>query len=152
VRQWVLLNLPAPLRLLPPFSFATDLLLSSLLAFVAALALLWVLPSHRIRLRPLLPGAVLIGISLTLLNVLVGRSLLSLGTRYQAYGVVGGVLVLTLWVWAGALIFYYGQCLSVVFARSRFGHRAGGHPYVRVAAAALHPGEDDPSAPHRRDP
>lgn len=142
VRQWLLQNLPAPLRFLPPLSFAADLLLSSLLAFVAALALLWVLPSRRIRFRPLLPGAALIGFSLTLLNVLVGRSLLSLGIRYQAYGVVGGVLVLSLWVWAAALVFYYGQCLSVVLARSRHGRFTGGHPYAAVAAARFAAGED----------
>lgn len=152
VRQWLQANLPAPLRFLPPLSSAADLLLSTLLAFLAALALLWVLPSRRVRFRPLLPGAALVGVSLTLLNLLVGRSLLSLGNRYQAYGVVGGVLVLTLWVWAAALVFYYGQCLSVVLARSRHGDPPGGHPYAHALPPLADPGEDGNPALHRKAP
>lgn len=149
---WLHQHLPPPLRFLPPLSLAADLLLSSFLAFVAVLALLWVLPSRRVRFRPLLPGAALIAVSLTLLNVLVGRSVLSLGTRFQAYGVVGGVLVLTLWVWAAALVFYFGQCLSVVVARSRHGHSPGGHPYARVAAARSGSGEDGSTVLHGKAP
>lgn len=151
VGQWLHRNLPPPFRFLPPLSFAADLLLSSLLAFVAALALLWVLPSRRIRFRPLIPGAALIGVSLSVLNVLVGRSLLSLGIRYQAYGVVGGVLVLTLWVWAAGLVFYYGQCLSVVLARSRYGPATGGHPYAAGFLPGRPWGEDGDHPPQRMD-
>ena len=54
--------------------------------------------------------------SLTLLNLLLGRSLVALGLRFQAYGVVGGVLVLTLWVWLVGAVLYFGQCFSVVLS------------------------------------
>jgi membrane protein len=57
--------------------------------------------------------------------VLLGRSLVVLGVRFQAYGVVGGVLVLTFWVWLVGVILYYGQCLSVVVSR----RGAGGHSH-----------------------
>ncbi len=81
-----------------------------------ALLLQALLPSRRVPLRPLIPGALLIGTLLTILNLTVSRSILSLGTRFQAYGFIGGVLVLTLWVWMVGVILYFGQCWSVVLA------------------------------------
>jgi len=42
-----------------------------------------------------------------------------LGSRFQAYGFIGGVLVLTLWVWMVGVIIYFGQCWSVVIASMR---------------------------------
>ena len=33
---------------------------------------------------------------------------------------IGGVLVLTLWVWLVGVILYFGQCLSVELAAVRF--------------------------------
>ena len=51
------------------------------------------------------------------MNLALGSSLIPLGARFQAYGVIGGVLLLTLWVWLVALIFYYGLALSVVLSR-----------------------------------
>ena len=82
------------------------------------------LPSRRVPLKPLIPGAALIGVLLTGLNLAVSRSILSLGARFQAYGVIGSVLVLTLWVWMIGVILYFGQCWSVVLARG-FLHRSG---------------------------
>ena len=81
-----------------------------------ALLLQRVLPSRRVPLKPLLPGSILIGLALTILNNVLSLSLVSLGSRFQAYGVIGGVLVLTLWVWLVGVILYYGQCLSVELA------------------------------------
>ena len=56
----------------------------------------------------------MIGTLLTILNLAVSRSILSLGSRFQAYGCIGGVLVLTLWDWMVGVIIYFGQCWSVV--------------------------------------
>ncbi len=81
-----------------------------------AMLLQALLPSRRVPLRPLIPGALMIGTLLTILNLAVSRSILSLGSRFQAYGFIGGVLVLTLWVWMIGVIIYFGQCWSVVFA------------------------------------
>ena len=89
-----------------------------------ALLLQALLPSRRVPLRPLVPGSFLIGTLLTILNLVVSRSILSLGTRYQAYGFIGGVLVLTFWVWMVGVILYFGQCWSVVLA-SRSRHQWG---------------------------
>ncbi len=85
------------------------------LSFMALLLQLF-LPSRRVPFRPLIPGALLIGTLLTILNSAVSRSIFSLGSRFQAYGFIGGVLVLTLWVWMIGVIIYYGQCWSVVIA------------------------------------
>lgn len=109
--------LPAPLQHLLPFSMVANLALSLLFCSGLALAMLRLLPSRRVPLAPLVPGALLIGLALTSLNLALGSSLIPLGARFQAYGVIGGVLLLTLWVWLLALILYYGMALSVVLAR-----------------------------------
>ncbi len=84
----------------------------------AALLLQFLLPSRRVPFRPLIPGALLIGFCLTVLNLAVSRSILSLGARFQAYGVIGSVLVLTLWVWMVGVVIYFGQCWSVELAKA----------------------------------
>ena len=81
-----------------------------------ALLLQALLPSRKVPLKPLIPGSILIGIGLTSLNLAVSKSILSLGVRFQAYGFIGGFLVLTLWVWLLGVILYFGQCWSVVIA------------------------------------
>ena len=86
---------------------------------IMALLLQALLPSRRVPIRPLIPGALMIGTLLTILNLTVSRSILSLGARFQAYGFIGGVLVLTLWVWMIGVIIYFGQCWSVVLASQR---------------------------------
>ena len=105
-------NLLLKLPLLEVGKFAIPLMGFSLMA----LLLQALLPSRKVPLRPLLPGSFLIGIGLTTLNLAVSKSILSLGTRFQAYGFIGGFLVLTLWVWLLGVILYFGQCWSVVIA------------------------------------
>ena len=102
------------LPLLQVGQFALPLVGFSLMA----LLLQALLPSRKVPLKPLIPGSILIGIGLTTLNLAVSKSILSLGTRFQAYGFIGGFLVLTLWVWLLGVILYFGQCWSVVIAVS----------------------------------
>jgi membrane protein len=123
VRGWLLGWVPPPWLEILSVTRRADQGLSLLITFIVILGLLWLLPSRRVPLRPLVPGALLASFSITLLNHLLGRSLVILGLRFQAYGVVGGVLVLTLWVWLVGVILYYAQCLSVVLAD----RPAGGH-------------------------
>ncbi len=89
-----------------------------------ALLLQALLPSRRVPIRPLIPGAIMIGILLTILNLAVSRSILSLGSRFQAYGFIGGVLVLTLWVWMVGVILYFGQCWSIVIASTKMSRKS----------------------------
>ena len=120
-RLWLQQWLPSWLHLWAPVPWAVDFGLSILISCALAYALMAILPTRRVPAKPLLPGALLIGIALTSLNAGLGRSLLSLGNRFQAYGVIGGVLLLSLWVWLVALVVYYGMALSVVLSRRRDG-------------------------------
>lgn len=119
--------LPWPLQISIPISDVAGLVLSAWVSSLVALVLLLIIPSRIHPIRSLVPGALLIGLAYTLLNLLVGQSLVSLGARFQAYGVVSGVLVLTLWVWLVGLILYFGMALSVVVAR----RIRGGDPHLR---------------------
>jgi membrane protein len=103
-------------RYLFPVSALADLLVSLVIASCVSLALLRLLPSRRIRLQLLFPGSLMVGATYTFLNLAVGRSVVSLGSRFQAYGLIGGVLVLTLWVWLLGLIYYFGVAYSVVLS------------------------------------
>ncbi len=120
-RLWLISLLPTDWIWIGSVSAGLDLVISLVLAFLASLLLLWLLPSRRIALRPLVPGALLMSVVLTALNVLLGRLLIALGLRFQAYGVVGGVLLLTLWVWLVAAVLYYAQCLCLTRQLSRRG-------------------------------
>jgi membrane protein len=119
LRQWLVAALPDSLHWLVNVSASVDLLISLLIGCVIAVLILWQLPSRPVPCRPLLVPSILVGVSITLLNLLLARILVALGIRFQAYGVVGGVLLLTLWVWLVGVILYYGQCLAVVLARAR---------------------------------
>ena len=117
LRDWLSNFLPDRLGWLGKLSTGGDYLLSNVLAFASVMVLLWLLPSRAVPLRPLIPGAILISSVSTLLTVILGRILFVMGLRFQAYGVVGGVLLLTLWLWLLGVIFYFGMCLSVTVAR-----------------------------------
>ena len=125
LEQWI----PLSVRLWMPLPLLVDVVLSLLIACSLSWLLLVLLPTRPVPRRPLLPGAVLIGVSLTALNAALGRSLISLGARFQAYGVISGVLVLSLWVWLVALILYYGIALSVVISRTAQGGRSTPLPH-----------------------
>lgn len=117
LRQWLVDAVPHHLHWLVTVSSGADVLLSLLIGSLSSLLILWLLPSRPVPLRPLLFPSLLIGFAVTMLNLLLGRVLVAIGLRFQAYGVVGGVLILTLWIWLLGVILYYGQCLGVVLAR-----------------------------------
>lgn len=116
--------LPVLLRGGGSVSFGLDIVISLVIGTVIMLLLLWWLPSRRIPLRPLLPPALFTALLITGLNLLLGRSLVLLGLRFQAYGVVGGVLLFSLWVWMVGVLLYYGHCLGVVLASRGAGRRS----------------------------
>ena len=135
--------LESVLRFVPLLTFGR--LLFSCLGFAAmSFMLQFLLPTRRVPLKPLIPGALLIGFLLTVLNLAVSRSILSLGSRFQAYGVIGSVLVLTLWVWMIGVVVYFGQCWSVVLARRRIPR--SGDPYALTEAVGTRIGETGTSS------
>lgn len=85
------------------------------LLFISLLLLLY-LPSRRPPLLLLWPGAILISTALTLVNPLLGGLLVWASSRFLAYGLVGGVILLTLWVWLVGLILYFGMASAVALA------------------------------------
>jgi membrane protein len=111
-----------------PIMSIGQILIPALALSLMAFLLQRVLPSRRVPFMPLIPGAILIGLALSLLNAVLSLSLVSLGNRFQAYGVIGGVLVLTLWVWLVGVIVYFGQCWSVELAASRMKQASRGDP------------------------
>lgn len=84
----------------------------ALLSFVFVLAFHFI-PRSRPPMRPLVGGAVLTAAFLTELRELFALYLAHL-TRYSAYGVVGGVLALTTWIYLSSLIIYFGAQLTQV--------------------------------------
>jgi len=124
VRAFVDPWLPGLLRHGGSVSFGLDLFISLVISSLITLLLLWWLPSRRIPLRPLVPAALFTASLVTSLNLLLGRSLLLLGWRFQAYGLVGGILLFSLWVWMVGVLVYYGHCLGVVLAHGQSGRRS----------------------------
>lgn len=86
----------------------------SLLSLVFTLAFHFI-PRTRPRLRDVAGGAVLTTVLLTLLKELFA-SLLSGLTSYSAYGVVGGVLALAMWIYLSSQIIFFGAQLTRVHA------------------------------------
>lgn len=109
--------LPRSFHWMASISVGIDAIVSLVTAFSVSLLYLWLLPSRRIHPRYLLAPALLVGSAILLLNLGLGRLIVTLGERFQAYGVVGGVLILTLWIWLVGVVLYYGQCLGVVLSR-----------------------------------
>jgi membrane protein len=99
-----------------PARSATSTLGSWVGVTLVSLLVLAYLPSRRPRLRYLWSGAVLVSTALTLLNPLLGSSLIWIGSRFLAYGLVGAVILLTLWVWLVGLIIYFGIAWTVALS------------------------------------
>lgn len=89
---------------------------SMVVIMISTLALLRILPAVRIAWRDIWPGALLTAVLLNLLQWLVANSVVSLGSRYASYGVVGSVMILLLWIYFACQIFLLGCELSYVYA------------------------------------
>ena len=62
--------------------------------------------------KGLIPGSIFCGISLEILNLIISKILLSLGTRFQIYGFLGGLLMLILYIKLIGFIYYFSHLLS----------------------------------------
>lgn len=89
---------------------------------IVSLILLKILPSTRTAWRDLWPGALLTAVLLAVLQRLVSSSVISIGSRYASYGVIGGVMILLLWIYFTCQIFFVGCEFSYVYAHL-FGSR-----------------------------
>jgi membrane protein len=86
---------------------------------VAFLPLYYVLPPVRMTVRESVPGAVVAAVGWVVLQVLFQFYLANAG-RYQAYGVLGAVLLLLTWLYfAGAIVLFGAVVNSVLGGRIR---------------------------------
>jgi membrane protein len=106
-----------------PFSKYNELLIISveraialLILFGAVALLLYVLPSTKVSFQDLWPGAFLATALMTGLQSLVSRNIIRIGGNFQAYGAIGGVMVLMLWIYISCQIFLIACELSYVYA------------------------------------
>jgi membrane protein len=89
---------------------------SFLVLAIAILILFKILPSSRVAWRDIWLGAVLTAGLIVVLQRLVTSSVVSVGSRYSSYGVIGGIMILMLWIFFTCQIFFIGCELSCVFA------------------------------------
>ncbi|MBD2234125.1 YihY/virulence factor BrkB family protein [Phormidium tenue FACHB-1052] len=82
------------------------------------------LPSTRVAWRDVWLGALLTAILWLILQQLISNSVISLGSQFRSYGVVGGVMVLMLWIYLTSQIFFLGGEFTYVYAH-QFGSRKG---------------------------
>jgi membrane protein len=85
------------------------------LALVAAI-LLKVLPSVRVCWQDIWLSALLISALMVILQQLVSNSVISIGSQFLSYGVIGSVMVLMLWIFFTFQIFLFGCVMSYIYA------------------------------------
>jgi len=90
--------------------------LSMMTIAIATLFLLKILPAARIAWRDIWPSALLTSGLFFLLQWLVTNSIISIGSRFTSYGVVGGVMILLLWIYFTCQIFFVGCEFSYVYS------------------------------------
>lgn len=96
-----------------PFGFFTPLFLIAALAIVF-LPLYYFLPDvETISVRQALPGALLAASGWTILHTLFGLYASNAG-QYDAYGVVGAILLLLTWLYLGGIVLIVGALLNYV--------------------------------------
>ncbi|MBD2257861.1 YihY/virulence factor BrkB family protein [Pseudanabaena sp. FACHB-2040] len=108
-------------NLLPWFQAGISFLSLALVVMV----LFNVLPSTRVAWGDVWLGGLLTALLWVLLQQLISNSVISLGSRFRSYGVVGGVMVLMLWIYLTSQIFFLGGEFTYVYAHM-FGSRKQG--------------------------
>lgn len=82
------------------------------------------LPSTRIRWGDVWLGALLTTLVLMVLQQLATSSVIQVGSQFRSYGVIGGVMVLMLWIYLTCQIFFLGSEFTYVYSYM-FGSRRG---------------------------
>ncbi|GAB4143632.1 MAG: hypothetical protein Fur0046_20800 [Cyanobacteria bacterium J069] len=97
-------------------------LFSFLILALIIMILFRILPSTNVTWGDVWLGALLTAMLLLVLQYLVHNSVVSLGDRFQSYGVVGRVMVLMFWMYLTSQIFFLGGELTYIYAQL-FGSR-----------------------------
>jgi membrane protein len=93
--------------------------------FILALAtcvLFKILPSAQVAWQDVWLSALLTALFIVGLQQLVSNSVISIGSHFLSYGVIGSVMILMLWIFLTFQIFLFGSVLSYVYAY-KFGSR-----------------------------
>ncbi len=102
---------------------ALQVSISLLLSTSVVMFLFKTLPSTRIYWRDIWLGSVLTVALMSLLQHLVSSGIISIGGQFRAYGVIGNVMVLMLWIYLTIQIFFLGCEFTYVYTHL-FGSRA----------------------------
>lgn len=97
---------------------------SFLILAIVACILFKVLPSSYVAWGDVWPSALLTALLVVGLQQLVSNSVISIGSHFLSYGVIGSVMILMLWIFLTFQIFLFGCVLSYVYAHL-FGSRKG---------------------------
>ncbi|MGJ3251083.1 MAG: YihY/virulence factor BrkB family protein [Elainellaceae cyanobacterium] len=95
---------------------------SFLLLALVIMILFKILPATRVAWGDVWLGALITTTLLVGLQQLVSNSVIHIGSHFQSYGVVGGVMVLMLWLYLTCQLFFWGSAFTYVYARM-FGSR-----------------------------
>ncbi|MFM7438809.1 MAG: YihY/virulence factor BrkB family protein, partial [Snowella sp.] len=91
--------------------------ISFLLILSVIMGLFKILPSRRVYWQDIGVGAFLTVSLLMLLQSLVSNGFIQIGEQFRAYGVIGNVMVLLLWIYLVFQIFFLGCEFSVVYSQ-----------------------------------
>jgi membrane protein len=89
---------------------------SFLILAIAACILFKILPSVYVGWRDVWLSALLITLMLVGLQQLVSNSVITIGSHFLSYGVIGSVMIMMLWIFLTCQIFLFGCVLSYVYA------------------------------------
>lgn len=93
-------------------------LASSFLILTLVLMVLFkTLPSVQVTWGDVWLGALITAALFLVVQNLVSRSVISFGSQFNSYGVVGGVMVLMLWIYFTSQIFFWGGEFTYVYAQ-----------------------------------
>ncbi|HEY9761532.1 MAG TPA: YihY/virulence factor BrkB family protein [Trichocoleus sp.] len=104
---------------------------SFLVLALVVMVLFMVLPSTRIALSDVWLGGLLTALLWVIVQHLISNSVISLGSRFRSYGVVGGVMVLMLWIYLTSQIFFLGGEFTYIYAHM-FGSRKHKLPSIKT--------------------
>ncbi|NET53264.1 MAG: YihY/virulence factor BrkB family protein, partial [Merismopedia sp. SIO2A8] len=99
-----------------------------LMLMIVIMTLFKILPPVRIRWQDVIPSSLFTAMLFVGLQNLASNSIVSIGSRFQSYGVIGGVMVLMFWIYVTWQIFLLGNAFTYVYAHS-FGSLRDRHPY-----------------------
>lgn len=95
---------------------------SIIILALAACILYKILPSIYVSWNDVWLGAIITAVALVGLQQLVSNSVISIGSRFLSYGVIGSVMVLLLWIFLTFQIFLFGCVFTHTYAHI-FGSR-----------------------------